>query len=559
MVEIILFLVIIVFIAYVFSKYLYRVALIQPTFADGIFRNFENVCFKIIGTDLEHMSAKRYLKHFLAFNALMGLIAFVLLLTQQWLFLNPNHNLNQSFTLALNTAASFLTNTNLQHYSGETGATYLTQMIVMTYLMFTSSASGYAVCIAMLRRLTGLTDIIGNFYQDIIRFIVRVLLPISFLLSNLLMIQGVPQTLHGNLMIRTLSGQIQHIAIGPIASLESIKHLGTNGGGFLGGNASTPFENPNIWSNFIEMGSMMLLPLAILFLFRRMLTKNGRHVHRHVWVLFVTMFIIFISGIILTMWSEYHGNPLFNHLGIHDANFEGKEVRFGIGLSSVFSIITTAFTTGSVNNMHDSLTALGGLGPMIFMMLNIVFGGEGVGLMNLLIYVLLTVFICSLMVGKTPEYLNMPIGGREMKCIVLAFLIHPILILVFSALVYVIPGVSDTITNPSFHGVSQVLYEMTSASANNGSGFEGLKDNTTFWNISTGIIMIFARYVPIILQLMIASSLVRKKSYHQEKYTIAIDKPYFGVSLVVFIILLSGLTFVPVLLLGPIGEFLTLK
>lgn len=244
--EIILFLTMMVMITYVFSGYLYRVALVQSSRVDLIFTRFENMCFKIIGTDLEHMSAKTYVKHFLAFNGFMGFITFVLLIVQQWLFLNPNHILNQSIDLAFNTAISFLTNSNLQHYNGESDVTYLTQMIVMTYLMFTSSASGYAVCIAMLRRLTGLTNIIGNFYQDIVRFIVRVLLPLSCLISILLMTQGVPQTLHANLMIRTLSGHIQHIAFGPIASLESIKHLGTNGGGFLAGNSATPFENPNI-------------------------------------------------------------------------------------------------------------------------------------------------------------------------------------------------------------------------------------------------------------------------------------------------------------------------
>ncbi len=501
--EIILFLTMMVMITYVFSGYLYRVALVQSSRVDLIFTRFENMCFKIIGTDLEHMSAKTYVKHFLAFNGFMGFITFVLLIVQQWLFLNPNHNLNQSIDLAFNTAISFLTNSNLQHYNGESDVTYLTQMIVMTYLMFTSSASGYAVCIAMLRRLTGLTNIIGNFYQDIVRFIVRVLLPLSCLISILLMTQGVPQTLHANLMIRTLSGHIQHIAFGPIASLESIKHLGTNGGGFLAGNSATPFENPNIWSNFIEMGSMMLLPMSMLFLFGRMLSRHGKRVHRHALILFVAMFFIFIAILTLTMWSEYRGNPILANLGIYGPNMEGKEVRFGAGLSALFTVITTAFTTGSVNNMH--------------------------------------------------------VGAREMKCIVLVFLIHPILILVFSALAFMIPGASESITNPSFHGISQVMYEMTSAAANNGSGFEGLKDDTTFWNISTGIIMLLSRYIPIILQLMIASSLVNKKSYHQDKYTIAIDKPYFGVSLIVFIVLLSGLTFIPVLLHGPIGEFLTLK
>lgn len=553
-----IFLLVFIGLAYILSRYLYAVALVEPSPIDRVFGPLERMIYKLVGTKLEHMSGKAYLLHALCFNFLMGIVTFGILLIQQWLFLNPNHNLNQSVALAFNTMASFLTNTNLQHYTGETGLTYLTQMIVITFLMFTSAATGYAVCIAMLRRLTGMTDIIGNFYQDIVRFILRVLLPLALIVSLFLISQGTPQTLHENLSIHTLTGDVQKIAYGPMASLESIKHLGTNGGGFLGANSSTPFENPTIWSNYAEALSMMILPGALVFLFGRMLIQGRRGVHRHALIIFGAMFVMFIGFFIIATISELHGNPVIHMLGIDGSNMEGKEVRFGPVLSALFTTITTSFTTGTVNNMHDTLTPLGGLVPLVLMMLNAVFGGEGVGLMNMLIYVMLTLFICSLMVGKTPSYLGMKIEGREMKLIAASFLIHPILILVFSALAFVIPGASDSLTNPSYHGVSQVLYEMSSSSANNGSGFEGLDDDTTFWNISTGVVMLLARYLPIVLQLLIASSLVRKKKFQQTTDTIPIDSPLFGVILIVFIVLLSGLTFLPALLLGPIGEHLSL-
>ncbi|WP_145386407.1 potassium-transporting ATPase subunit KdpA [Staphylococcus capitis] len=555
----ILFLITFIVLSYVMSRYLYTVALIVPSKMDVLFSPIEKGLYKLIGMSLEHMSSKTYLKHFLCFNGLTGALAFILLLTQQWLWLNPNHNLSQSVSLAFNTAASFLTNTNLQHYAGETGLTYFTQMGVITCLMFTSAASGYSVSIAMLRRLTGMTDVIGNFYQDVVRFIIRVLIPFTLVLSIFLISQGTPQTLHGNLVVETMSGVKQTIAYGPMASLESIKHLGTNGGGFLGANSSTPFENPTYWSNFAEALSMMLIPGSLVFLFGRMLNAK-QHNHPHAVMVFIAMFTMFVVLLLICLHYETAGSPILHHLGIDGGNMEGKETRFGIAQSALFTTITTAFTTGTVNNMHDSLTPMGGMVPMILMMLNAIFGGEGVGLMNMLIYVMLTVFICSLMIGKTPSYLGMKIESKEMKWIALTFLVHPLLILIFSALAFIIPGAKDAITNPQFHGVSQVIYEFTSSSANNGSGFEGLKDNTVFWNVSTAIVMLVARYIPIVLQLMIVSSLVNKKTYQHtdDSQDVPINNLFFSTVLIIFIILLSGLTFLPDLMLGPIGEQLLL-
>ncbi|ARJ50860.1 potassium-transporting ATPase subunit KdpA [Staphylococcus lutrae] len=555
--SIVIFLLVFIALSLILSRYLYSVTLTTPSRTDVIFNPIEKMIYRIIGLKIVHMSGKTYLKHFLWFNGLMGGLSFLILIIQQWLFLNPNHISNQPISLAFNTMASFMTNTDLQHYAGETGLSQLSQMCVITFLMFTSSASGYAVCIAMLRRLTGVTDVIGNFYQDLTRFIIRVLIPFSFLISLFLVSQGVPQTLSGQFVIDTLSGVKQTIAVGPIASLESIKHLGTNGGGFLGANASAPFENPTYVTNFVESLSMMLIPGALVFLFGRML-KTKKQIHSHATMIFIAMFLLFVGFLVLCLSFETAGNPVLHHLGIEGGNMEGKETRFGIPLSALFTTITTAFTTGSINNMHDSLTPLGGMVPLILMMLNAVFGGEGVGLMNMLIYVMLTVFICSLMIGKTPSYLGMKIEGKEMKLIALSFLLHPLFILSFSALAFVVPGASDAITNPQFHGVSQVLYEYSSSAANNGSGFEGLKDNTVFWNISTAIVMLLARYIPIILQILIVSSLVNKKAYQHSAQDVPMNNLSFSIILIIFILLLSGLTFLPDLMLGPIGEQLLL-
>ena len=357
-------------------------------------------------------------------------------------------------------------------------------------------------------------------------------------------------------MIETLSGVKQTIAYGPMASLESIKHLGTNGGGFLGANSSTPFENPTYWSNYAEALSMMLIPGSLVFLFGRML-KTKQQIHPHAIMIFVAMFVMFIGFLVTCLYFEFAGNPEL-HLGIAGGQYGRQRNTFRYWLIRFIYNHYDRFTTGTVNNMHDSLTPLGGMVPMVLMMLNAVFGGEGVGLMNMLIYVMLTVFICSLMIGKTPSYLGMKIEGKEMKLIALSFLVHPLLILVFSALAFIVPGASDALTNPQFHGVSQVLYEFTSSSANNGSGFEGLGDNTVFWNISTGIVMLLARYIPIVLQILIVSSLVNKKTYQQHTQDVPINNLFFSSVLIIFIILLSGLTFLPDLMLGPIGEQLLL-
>ena len=454
-------------------------------------------------------------------------------------------------------------------------------MLVITFMMFVSAATGYAACVAFIRGLAGKTkDNVGNFFADLIRITTRILLPFSLVGGMLLVWQGVPQNFDGNIVVQTLEGTFQTIAMGPIAALEIIKHLGTNGGGFLGANSSTPLENPTMLSDLIEMYSMMLLPGACVITFGKMTAdshrmrqagkapdnalsadgvtaklfgKEGRSI-------FLAMGILFVAGLSLCYWAELQGNPALASIGLDQSagSMEGKEVRFGIAQSAMFTTVTTSFTTGTVNNMHDTLTPLGGMVPLLHMMLNCVFGGKGVGLMNMVLYAILAVFICGLMVGRTPEYLGKKIEGREMKLTALGIIIHPLLILAFSALAVATAAGRAGITNPGYHGLTQVLYEYASSAANNGSGFEGLADNTYFWNITTGIVMFLGRYLPIVIQLAIAGSLMKKNFINESAGTLRTSTFSFAVILVFVVYIFAALTFFPTLALGPIAEHLTL-
>lgn len=481
-------------------------------------------------------------------------------------------------TLSFNTIISFMTNTNLQHYSGESGLSYFSQLLVITFMMFVSAASGYAACIAFIRGLAGKTkECVGNFYMDLVRVTTRILLPFSFVGGLLLVWQGVPQNLGANIVVDTIEGMKQTIATGPVAAVEIIKHLGTNGGGFFGANSTTPMENPTIISNLIELYSMMLLPGACVITFGKMVrdrkaqaalendvaiksSLTTKFFGREGRSIFLAMGILFVIGLSVCFWAESQGNPTLASVGLTQSmgSMEGKEVRFGIAQSAMFTTTTTSFTTGTVNNMHDTLTPLGGMIPMLHMMLNVVFGGKGVGLMNMIMYAILAVFICGLMIGRTPEYLGKKIEGREMKLAALCIIIHPLLILAFSALAVAVPSGAEGITNPGFHGLSQVLYEYASSAANNGSGFEGLADNSYFWNITTGLVMFFGRYLSIVIQLAIAGSLMRKKFVSETVGTLHTDNIAFAVILVFVVYIFAALTFFPALALGPIAEHLTL-
>lgn len=561
------------------GNYLYHISTGQKTFADPVMDRIDGVIYKISGVRPDKgMNWWQYAIALLTTNAVMVLIGYLILRIQSISILNPNGIASMEETLSFNTIISFMTNTNLQHYSGESGLSYFSQLLVITFMMFVSAASGYAACIAFIRGLAGKTkECVGNFYMDLVRVTTRILLPFSFVGGLLLVWQGVPQNLGANIVVDTIEGMKQTIATGPVAAVEIIKHLGTNGGGFFGANSTTPMENPTIISNLIELYSMMLLPGACVITFGKMVrdrkaqaalendvaTKSSlttKFFGREGRSIFLAMGILFVIGLSVCFWAESQGNPALASVGLTQSmgSMEGKEVRFGIAQSAMFTTTTTSFTTGTVNNMHDTLTPLGGMIPMLHMMLNVVFGGKGVGLMNMIMYAILAVFICGLMIGRTPEYLGKKIEGREMKLAALCIIIHPLLILAFSALAVAVPAGTEGITNPGFHGLSQVLYEYASSAANNGSGFEGLADNSYFWNITTGLVMFFGRYLSIVIQLAIAGSLMRKKFVSETVGTLHTDNVAFAVILVFVVYIFAALTFFPALALGPIAEHLTL-
>ena len=592
MLQLVLTVIIFMIIVIPIGNYLYHIASGQRTFADPVFDRVDGGIFKVCGIHPDKgMNWKQYALALLLTNAVMVFVGYLVLRIQFLPIFNPNGIGAMEETLSFNTIISFMTNTNLQHYSGESGLSYLSQMLVITYMMFVSAATGYAACIAFVRGLAGKSkDNVGNFYADLVKVTTRVLIPLSIIGGMLLIWQGVPQNFDPNVTVTTIEGTQQDIAMGPVAALEIIKHIGTNGGGFLGANSSTPIENPTIISDLVELYSMMILPGACVIMFGKMvkdrrrktasssehsattqdLVKTSELVSKPSFTaklygsegrtIFFAMGIIFLIGLSVCYWSESQGNPALAKLGLDQSmgSMEGKEVRFGIAQSALFTTSTPSFTTGTVNNMHDTLTPLGGMIPLLHMMLNVVFGGKGVGLMNMIMYAILGVFIFGLMIGRTPEYLGKKIEGREMKLTALCIIIHPFLILAFSALAVSTEGGLAGITNPGFHGLSQVLYEYASSAANNGSGFEGLADNSYFWNITAGLAMFFGRYLSIVIQLAIAGSLMRKQFVNDSIGTLRTDSATFTIGLVCVVYIFAALTFFPALALGPIAEHLTL-
>ncbi len=537
------------------GKYIHKVITGEKSFIDPIFNKIDGLIYKLTGVKRSEMDWKQYVVSLIVTNLVMALLVYLLFRIQGYLGLNPNENGNMEQSLAFNTAISFITNTNLQHYSGEWGLSYLSQAAAITFLMFTSAATGFAAAAAFIRGITGKTKNPGNFFVDLIRITTRILIPLSIAVTLLLVWQGVPQTLAGNQTVTTIEGTRQDIPLGPVASLEAIKHVGTNGGGFFGANSAHPFENPTPLTNLIEILAMMLLPASLVYTFGLML-KNKKQG----WAVFAAMAILFIFALAVCYYAEQAGNPALAAAGLSQTmgNMEGKEVRFGIAQSSLFTTVTTAFTTGTVNNMHDSLTPLGGLVAMGQMMLNVVFGGKGVGFMNMMMYAILAVFLCGLMVGRTPEFLGKKIEGKEMKFIALTILVHPFIILIPTAISLISKSGLAGITNPGFHGFSQILYEFTSAAANNGSGFEGLADNTLFWNISTGLVMLLGRYFSIITLLTVAGSLAVKREIPAGIGTFRTDNKLFTFILIAVVLIVGALTFFPAISLGPVAEHLTL-
>ena len=523
--------------------------------ANGFTGRF-NRLFGLLGGPFtrESQTWKPYVVSMLIFNVIMFVLSFGFMALQQYLPLNPDGKGAIEGSLIFNTAASFTSNTNLQHYSGEVSMSYLSQLCALMWLQFVSAATGIAVLTALARGLAGRKDM-GNFFIDLQRATFLVLLPMALIVASLMVIGGMPMTLAGAAQATTLEGMGQTIARGPVAAFVTIKQLGTNGGGFFGPNSTHPFENPTFWTNALSMISIILIPMASVWMFGRIVGRI-----RHAVVVFSVMMVLLLFKISGAVWFEsaptqaFAGLPIEQNIG----NLEGKEMRFGApeGSGPLWGVLTTSTSNGSVNAMHDSLNPMAGLMPMIGMWLNATFGGVGVGMINMFIYIILAVFMAGMMVGRTPEYLNRRVEAYEVKLAVLALFVHAFLILGGTALFATTSWGQTTLNNTGPHGFSEMLYEFSSSSANNGSGFEGLGDNTVPWNLATGIVMLLARYIPMILPLAMAGSLAVKRPTAQSAGTLGVEDGTFGVMLIATILFIGALTFFPAAAMGPIAEHL---
>ena len=547
------------------GRYMFKVFTGQRTLLDPVLFPIERLVLRVTGVNPnEQQDWKQYSVSLLVSNIFMWLATFAIVSIQKVLPLNPDGIANMEPTLSFNTISSFTTNTDLQHYSGETGLSYFSQMFAITFLQFVTAATGVAACIAIIRGLAGnrLTQL-GNFYVDLTRATARVFLPLALLVGVILIWQGTPMTFEGAVKATTLEGQEQTIARGVVAPEVSIKQLGTNGGGYFGPNSTHPYENPTPISNFAETWSIAIIPMAMVWTLGYMVGRRRLAV-----VIFVTMLAVYLPMVTFAVAQEAGGNPAIAALGVDQStgSMEGKEVRVGAGLSALWAVTTTVTSNGSVNAMHDSFTPLGGLMPLIGMWLNNIFGGVGVGFINMLIFVIVAVFVAGMMIGRTPEFLGKKVEAKEMKLASLALLWHPLAILVGTAIAcYVWATTADPGTalawlkNPGAHGFSEMLYEFTSSAANNGSGFEGLGDNTPFWNMSTGLVMLLSRYIPIIAPLALAGALAAKPASPETAGSLRADSATFGFTLWAVIVILGLLMFMPVAVLGPIAEHLALR
>lgn len=548
-IQITLTLIILVAITPILGRYIARVFLGEKTPLEPVMIPIERTIYALGGIRAkDNMTGWQYAQALLYTNLVMGIFVYLLLMLQGILPLNPTNLSAPTWHLGLHTTISFLTNTDQQHYSGETTISYLTQVAGLAFLMFTSAATGLAVGIAFIRGLTGRP--LGNFYVDLTRSITRILLPISIISALLLLILGVPQTFAPPATVTTLEGANQFIARGPVAAFESIKQLGENGGGFFGINSAHPFENPNGGTNLIEILLMLCIPTALIYTYGIFANNT-----KQAWLLFWMVFAIFVILVGVTAIGEAQGNPLVNSiLGSEQPNLEGKEVRFGWAETALWAVATTGTMCGAVNSMHDSLMPTGGFSTLFNLFLQIVWGGQGTGTAYLFIYLILTVFLTGLMVGRTPEFLSRKIEKREIVLASVVLLVHPILVLIPSAITLAFPEALSGISNPGFHGLSQVVYEYTSAAANNGSGFEGLGDNTLWWNLTTIVSLLGGRYIPIIAILLLADSMAQKQPVPETAGTLRTDSLLFTGVTAGVILILGVLTFFPVLALGPIAE-----
>lgn len=540
------------------GKYIAKVYSNEKTFLDPVFNPIELFFYKFSGIDPDHeMNWKQHLVALLTINLLWFFMSMLVLMNMSWLPLNPDGNPDMSPDLAFNTTISFLVNCNLQHYSGETGMSYFGQIWLM-FLQFVSAATGMAASIVVFKAFREkTTEKLGNFYDYLLKSITRILLPISLIIGAVMVFEGMPMTFNGKDKMITLEGKTVDVSTGPVAAFVPIKHVGTNGGGFFGANSAHPLENPNYFTNMVEMFAQLVIPMAMVFAFGHFIRRK-----KFGYMIFGVMTVGFLLLAVPTITMEMNGNPAISQMGIDNSlgSMEGKEIRFGAAASGFWSIVTTVISTGSINSMHDSAVPLSGMTQMLAMMVNAFYGGDGAGILNIFIYIILAVFISGLMVGRTPEFMGRKIEAREMKIAMIVALFHPFLILVGAAVATAFPEVgASTLNNPGFHGFSEILYEYTSSAANNGSGFEGLGDNNMFWNISTGIVLILGRFIPIIGPVAIAGLLAKKKYIPEGEGTLKTDTSTFGIMIFAVIAIIAALSFFPALALGPIAEYFSMK
>ena len=547
-----------VVLCYPLGRYIAKVYRGERTWLDFM-APLERGIYKVCSIDPdEDMDWKKFLKALLMVNLFWFFWGMVLLCCQSWLPLNPDGIATQTPDLEFNTCISFMDNCNSQHYSGETGLTYFTQLFVIMLFQFITAACGMAAMAGIMKALAAkTTKAIGNFWVYLVKSTTRILMPLSLLVGILLVINGTPMSFDGKQTITTLDSQEQVISQGPTAAIVPIKQLGTNGGGYFGVNSSHPLENPNAFTNMLECWSILIIPMAMAWAF-------GFYVRRRklaAWI-FGVMLFAFTAGIFVSVPQEMGGNPNIDEMGIAQdlGSMEGKEIRIGSAASAMWGMVTTVTSNGSVNSMHDSQTPLSGMMQMLNMQINCWFGGVGVGWMNYFAFLIIAVFISGLMVGRTPEFLGHKVEAREMKIATMVVLMHPFLILVGTGISAAVAAANPEIgwlNNPSFHGLSEMLYEYTSAAANNGSGFEGLSDNTPFWNIMTGIALIMGRYFPIVGQVAIAGLLASKKFVPESAGTLKTDTFTFSLMTFAVIIIVAALSFFPAQALGPIADYLS--
>lgn len=550
--------------AYPLGTYLADVMQAKPMKSDALFNWIEQPIYAVLGVKHNGMNWRQYLGAFMLSNALLLAASLSILMTQAWLPLNPDHIPNMNWDLALHTSISFLTNTNQQHYSGQAQLSYLSQMTVIVGLQYLSPIMGLALLVAMLRALflqSGLKDgankkdwqtiNLGNYWMDLIRPLFRFFIPLGLIFSLLLTFQGVPATLSAGptaqVLEQTADLKTQHLPLGPVAPMVAIKQLGSNGGGWYGPNSSVPLENPTPLSNVIEMIAILLIPLSVVFMLGRFIQRK-----KLMWMIFSSMLLMSLASTLLTLWTEK------SSLIPDTALMEGKEVRFGAEASALWGSLTTQVNNGSVNMMHDSASPLTGLVELCNMLINAIWGGIGCGLLQFFIYLFLAVFIAGLMTGRTPELFGRKIEVTEIKLLALVILLQPVVILGLTAIAIAFPSLTGH-SNPAFHGISQVFYEYVSAYANNGSGFEGLGDNTLWWNLSASVALLAGRYSVLIIPVLIAVSLATKAQASESKGSLQIESPTFALTLIGIVLILTVLQFMPVLVIGPIADYLSLK